>query len=322
MMGTSVKGRGVKPVDAKGTADRVMVCADLMIGEAGVQSMPVEVFSRWQTDKVTALTRALEAAKSQGARYCVIAGGLFVPGFVPQGLLESCLACLAGAGMPVVYCPRDREAADLESRVQVPPNVRVMRGMQPEPLDCLRVRFCGSGEAELIFKTPGSTVTKPTKPLEPSGFADAQDSGYLLVDVEGGRAVSIEERGCALHLFVSRSVDLTGFESAKQALPAMQAIVETVNPDAALRLVLRGKVKLGVYINADELARYLNKRFFYAEVLDECSVDVDEGALQTDVSLMAELIRQVQADMSLSPVEKSRVIRCAWNALNAKELAE
>ena len=55
---------------------------------------------------------------------------------------------------------------------------------------------------------------------------------------------------------------------------------------------------------------------------DEYSTDVDEEALATDVSLLAEFIRQVESDDSLSPVEKSRIVRCGWNALNAKELAE
>lgn len=55
-----------------------MVCADLLIGELSVQNMSVEVFSRWQADKVVALGRAIEAAKVQGAERCVIAGGFLL----------------------------------------------------------------------------------------------------------------------------------------------------------------------------------------------------------------------------------------------------
>lgn len=301
---------------------KVMVCSDLLIGDAGMQNMPVEVFSRWQADKVTALDRALGAAKAQGAERCVVAGGLFAAGFVSQSLIEACAACLGRADIPVVYCPCDGEALDLASRVELPTNVRVMRAPQTEPLDCMRVVFSAQGEIELIFETPGKSVTKSPMPLESSGFGATRDSGYLLVDVDGDKAVSIVEHGFALHPFTTRSVDLTGFDSAKQALPAVQQIVETVNPDACLRLILRGNIKLGVYINSEDLKHYLNKRFFYAEVADECAVDVDEEALSTDVSLTAEFIRQVEADDSLSPVEKSRIVRCGWNVLNARELAE
>ena len=41
-----------------------------------------------------------------------------------------------------------------------------------------------------------------------------------------------------------------------------------------------------------------------------------------EVSLMAEFARQVQGDDSLSPSEKSRIVRCGWNALNGKGLVE
>ena len=299
-----------------------MVCADLLIGELSVQNMSVEVFSRWQADKVVALERAIEAAKVQGAERCVIAGGLFAPGFVPQSLVETCMECLAKAGVPVTYCPRHDEATDLASRVEVPANVCVMRGESCKVDGSMEVRFGLQGASELLLTSNGTTVTKSIPPLEPSGFGDSRDSGYLLVEARGDEAASVVERGIALHPFIMRSVDLTGLETSKEVLSAVKQVIETTSPDACLRLVLRGKLRLGLYIAAADLAHYLNERFFYAEVSDEYSTDVDEEALATDVSLLAEFIRQVESDDSLSPVEKSRIVRCGWNALNAKELAE
>ena len=299
-----------------------MVCADLLIGELSVQNMSVEVFSRWQADKVVALGRAIEAAKVQGAERCVIAGGLFAPGFVPQSLVEACMESLAKAGVPVTYCPRHDEVTDLASRVEVPANVRVMRGESCKVDGSMEVRFGLQGASELLLTSNGTTVTKSIPPLEPSGFGDSRDSGYLLVEARGDEAASVVERGIALHPFIMRSVDLTGLETSKEVLSAVKQVIETTSPDAYLRLVLRGKLRLGLYIAATDLVHYLNERFFYAEVSDEYSTDVDEEALATDVSLLAEFIRQVESDDSLSPVEKSRIVRCGWNALNAKELAE
>ena len=299
-----------------------MVCADLLIGELSVQNMSVEVFSRWQADKVVALERAIEAAKVQGAERCVIAGGLFAPGFVPQSLVEACMECLAKAGVPVTYCPRHDEATDLASRVEVPANVRIMRGESCKVDGSMEVRFGLQGASELLLTSNGTTVTKSIHPREPSGFGDSRDSGYLLVEAQEDGAASVVERGIALHPFIMRSVDLTGLETSKEVLSAVKQVIETTSPDACLRLVLRGKLRLGLYIAATDLVHYLNERFFYAEVSDEYSTDVDEEALATDVSLLAEFIRQVESDDSLSPVEKSRIVRCGWNALNAKELAE
>ena len=66
----------------------------------------------------------------------------------------------------------------------------------------------------------------------------------------------------------------------------------------------------------------LSGRFFYAEVANECTINLEEGELDTDVSLIAEFVRMVDSDDSLSPSEKMRIMRCGWNALNGKELAE
>ena len=38
--------------------------------------------------------------------------------------------------------------------------------------------------------------------------------------------------------------------------------------------------------------------------------------------LYAEFVRQASGDDSLSETEKTRILRCGWNVLNGKELAE
>lgn len=301
---------------------KVMVCADLLAGDAGGTNMPVEVFSRWQADKAAALSRAVESARAAGAEQCLVAGGLFVEGFVAQSLVEACIGALGGAGMPVTYCPRHREAADLAWRVEVPANVSVVRSEPAGLSGCMRVRTDPQGASELVLSTKEGVVTKALLPLEPQGFGEASRSGYLLVDVQDGVVADVSEQQAALHPFVTRAIDMTGLESSKQALPALKNIMLSVSLDACLRVVLRGSVKLGVYLDTGELARALSDKFFYAEVDDECTVGLDEESMAYEVSLMAEFARQVQGDDSLSPSEKSRIVRCGWNALNGKGLVE
>lgn len=159
-------------------------------------------------------------------------------------------------------------------------------------------------------------------PLEPTGFGMRVYSGYLLVDIEGGCVESMERVSCALHPCVGKTVDLTGMASSRDMLEAVRAAIADVDEAACLRLALRGAIPLSAYCNTADLNDALNRRFFYAEVIDECMIDVEEEGLENDVGLLAEFIRLVGGDDSLSSTEKTRVMRCGWNALNGKELAE
>lgn len=109
----------------------------------------------------------------------------------------------------------------------------------------------------------------------------------------------------------------------------MSEIVKTVglkvrdmDRSSALRIVLHGKVPLAVHVNTEQLEESLRSHFFYVEIQDECTVDLDEQSLEGDVSLLAEFARLTVEDMSLSESERTRVLRCSWNVLNGKELVE
>ena len=77
-----------------------------------------------------------------------------------------------------------------------------------------------------------------------------------------------------------------------------------------------------MHINTEQLEQSLQNHFFYVEIQDECTVGLDATGLDSDVSLLAEFVRLVSDDMTLSETEKTRVLRCGWNVLNGKELAE
>ena len=102
----------------------------------------------------------------------------------------------------------------------------------------------------------------------------------------------------------------------------MGEAVKEVDRAACLRVELKGRMPLDVYINTEELAEQLGRYFFYVEVVDECERDLDIAELDTDVSLLAEFVRRVTGDDSLSEAEKTRILRCGWNVLNGKGLAE
>lgn len=328
-----------------------MVCGNVLVGDAGVLDMPPRLLGEWQKDKVRALASAIELARERGAERVVVAGGLFAEGFVPQSLLEQAMGALAQCGLPVTYLPMPREAADLEARLAVPSNIAIERADVFEPLAGLRV-IHGGVAAELAVTDAAGTHLHELPQLEPQGFGDAGDAGdtgFYLVDAEeagnaaacapddgtspacapddGTPAASPVVASCilvphALHPFRVLRVSMDGVSTSREMLDKVKAAIDGVDSAVCLRLELRGKAPLQAYFNTDELRAVLQSRFFYAEVANECAVDLSMDELEGDVSLLAEFLRAVAADESLSPTEQSRIMRCGWNALNGKELAE
>lgn len=308
-----------------------MVCGNVLVGDAGVLNMPPRLLGEWQKDKVRALASAIELARERGAEHVVLAGGLFAEGFVPQSLLGQALDALAQCGLPVTYLPLAREALDLETRLAVPGNIVIDRADVSEPLAGLRV-IHGGVTAELAVTDAAGTHLHELPLLEPQGFGDAGETGFYLVDAEEPAPVDQDTPvpavvSCvlvphALHPFRVLRVSVDGVETSREMLDKVKAAIDDVDPAVCLRLELRGRAPLQAYFNTDELAAVLSRRFFYAEVANECAVDLSMDELEGDVSLLAEFLRAVAADESLSPTEQSRIMRCGWNALNGKELAE
>ena len=126
----------------------------------------------------------------------------------------------------------------------------------------------------------------------------------------------------APHPFIVREVALEGLESSRELVTTVGEAVKDIDRNACVRIELTGRIPLDVYINTSELASQLERYFFYVEVADGCELDIDVADLETDVSLLAEFVRQVVGDDSLSETEKTRVLRCGWNVLNGKEPTE
>lgn len=300
---------------------KVMACADVRIGEPTLLNMAPERFMAWQRDKVRAFAGALASARELGAQACLVAGGLFAEGFVPQSLLVGAAHAMESCGMTVTYVMAADEARGFEGRVSLPGGVECSRGMPTDLWNGMGVGRNGGG-GFVSYTTSDGKVTQSLGALEPSSFEAAGQSGFWLFDVEDGRVVSRQFVEHAMHPFVVRAANIDGCQSSKEMADRVAVAIAGANEDACLRLELKGSVPFGTHFDTHKLSEVLNRRFFYAEVANEALVAVEPEELEGDISLMAEFVRLVTADGSLSPVEKSRILACGWSAMNGKELAQ
>ncbi len=300
---------------------KVMVCAKLLIGDSGALAMPPDVLRQFFKDKISALGNALDLARSLGAEQCVIAGGLFAKGFVPQSFLEGALSELGSHELPVTWLPLEGEAVDVAARVAIPELVTIVREPEIVALPGMRVLH-EDQNVELEVDFPDERQRRVLDPLEPMGFGDLATANFLMLEISDGVVAKLDVVPSSKHPFVHKVIHVDKLTSSKKLRKATEEALEGLDPKTCLHLSLRGCAPLDSYFNPTELQRVLNERYFYAEVVNECSVDCEGFDPASDVSLMAEFIGLVEEDDTLSLVEKARVERCCWNALNGKDLVE
>lgn len=317
-----------------------MLCGGLGVGELPAMDLPAGSVMSWQEERADALLASIRDAQAKGAEACVVAGGLFARGFVAQSLYKRVARIVASSPLPVTYLPLADEATDLECRLDesLPWVARVSEGACREALPGLFVRDIGEWLtfAEVAGKFDAPTVLRRDTELalvdrgvirelgrlEPNGFAGSPYGGYALFDLgtDGVEDFAWVER--AEHPCVVRRVRLDGSVGAEDVAVAVGNAVKDVERSACLRIELVSNLSLGTYVNAGDLRSRIGRHFAYVEVVDLCSVDLDVDELDADLSLLAEFVRQVHDDGSLSETEKARIIRCGWSVLNGKEPVE
>ncbi len=326
---------------------KLMICANLGVGGLPAIGLASSKIAKWEEDKIEALAAALSDAKEKGVNACIMAGGLFARGFVAQSLLAETIEEAGCHGIPVYYAPILGELEDAADRIPEVEDVTIIEcisesrceiflteqglsipvvdGSSFEDIDGIirpkgHVAIVRDGDDIGVSLNDGRKFVR-LGPLGPSGFGERLKGGYLIVDFEDNDAID-EWVETSTHPFIVREVELAGLESSRELVTTVGEAVKDVSRDACLRIELRGRIPLDVYINTSDLAAQLERYFYYVEVVDECMLDIDVADLDTDVSLLAEFVRRVTGDDSRSETEKTRILRCGWNVLNGKELAE
>lgn len=162
----------------------------------------------------------------------------------------------------------------------------------------------------------------PGVKLENTGFEDPDNSGYMLLEAEGGEIRSFRKVSAAVHRYKTLFVELDREDDLSSVQRKCAAAGADLTGRDLVRILLTGGVDVEAFIRTDLLEDRLRGRFFYLEMINDCRLELDEAAFAGDISLKGEFIRTVLEDDSLSESEKSRIIQCGWNALQGKELPE
>ena len=88
-----------------------------------------------------------------------------------------------------------------------------------------------------------------------------------------------------------------------------------------VRIILTGETDVNIEKDVDHVSRQMTDRFYYAEVKDQSSVEIDYDEYLHEASLKGELVRMLQSEEGLDEEERARIVRCAIQALKGEDIS-
>ena len=149
---------------------------------------------------------------------------------------------------------------------------------------------------------------------EGRGFDEIGEMGYVLIDTDEAEA------RCYFVPFAKRQIHVVRVSADSlvrhsELSERVEDALRGIPYEHLVRLEITGKRKLGFWIDTLSLERQFEKRFYYFEIKDTTTLEINADDYANDRSLKGEFIRLVMAENNLSEEEKDKIILCGLNAL-------
>ncbi|MGN0484255.1 MAG: exonuclease SbcCD subunit D [Lachnospiraceae bacterium] len=159
--------------------------------------------------------------------------------------------------------------------------------------------------------------------LEGRGFDECGPHGFVLLDID------CETHHCKMEFqpFAKRqyhwvTVDVTGCIDPISMEKKIQDVLQNENaaPADLVRVEITGKIPVDAEKNATYLQQMFAERYFYLELKDHTTLEMDADAFALDASLKGEFVRLVSSAEELDEQTKAKVIRVGLQLLTGTEL--
>ena len=151
---------------------------------------------------------------------------------------------------------------------------------------------------------------------EGRGFDECGTKGVVILDTDRMTHTFHPLMGRVLY---DISVDLKGADDEREIRRRIDEAVTSVLPEDMLRVTLVGEVPFSLVRDTEALAAWYAEKYYYFELRDRCTAEIDKEALLYDKSLFGELVRTVEGDAGLSDEERTSILQCASMALAGEE---
>ena len=157
--------------------------------------------------------------------------------------------------------------------------------------------------------------------LEGRGFDECDEHGFIVIDInEESLRPSYSFVPIAYRTIYTVPVDVTDVYTTHEASERIEQTIAKgdYSSKSLVRFVLTGNVDVNYDINTHFLEEHFASYFFYEQVVDETTLQLDYQDFEKDASLKGEFIRMVLGS-GLDEGRKNKIIRCGIDALMGEE---
>lgn len=156
--------------------------------------------------------------------------------------------------------------------------------------------------------------------LEGRGFDECGEKGFVYLDInEISQKIDTKFVPIAGRHLYEINVDVTGTSTTIDTEGRIDKALETIEKDALIKIVLKGKVGIETERDILFLEKKYNQIYYFAKIYDETVLDIDYMSYENDASLKGEFIRLV-LEQNITEEEKRKIITTGIKALSGEEV--
>lgn len=128
--------------------------------------------------------------------------------------------------------------------------------------------------------------------LEPRGFDEVGDKGFVQIDVNNNKLSHSFIKNNLRQVYIEQ-VDISDIVNTLDMVKHIQQQVKHISCHSMLRVVLTGDIDIDTVIDQSYITQVLSDSYYHFELKDETHIKVDIDSLKQDISLKAEFVKLV-----------------------------
>lgn len=160
--------------------------------------------------------------------------------------------------------------------------------------------------------------------LEPRGFDETGDKGFVIVTIDPEEAVGYKAEAefipyATRHAYVVE-VDISKAENMPQICECMDQALEFAKSEDMVKVILTGERKMEVQVPLQYLEQKYAPHYFALRMEDATDTVMDYETIEKEDSLKGTFLRLVMQDQTIEDKQREEIMRLGIRALSGEEL--
>ena len=154
--------------------------------------------------------------------------------------------------------------------------------------------------------------------LEGRGFDECGEKGFIFLEFEqdGLKHLFVP---FATRKFYELEIDVSHCSNMVEIMQLISKNTKDIGKENLIKIILKGELEKDFEKDIDYLLTNLNEKYYFVKIEDKTKIKIDLQALQADISLKGEYIRQVLGSNEIPEEDKNDIIMYGIKALEGED---